>query len=112
MTEAKKKVAADLNAACFGRKSLPAGTLASDGDKMACVVDRIEQFEAELKAPRRRALIGISAFQHLSAFWSRSFPVPGRVHGRPDRMRKTKAGRRNDALRACMRSGYVAPSRA
>ncbi|HEY1803265.1 MAG TPA: S1/P1 nuclease [Terracidiphilus sp.] len=41
----------DLTAACFGRKPLPAGTLASNGDKMDCAVDKIEQFETELAAP-------------------------------------------------------------
>jgi S1/P1 Nuclease len=41
----------DLNAACFGRGPLPAGTLASNGPAKACAVDKIEQFEAELAAP-------------------------------------------------------------
>ncbi len=41
----------DMKAACFDRKPLPAGTLASNGDKMACTVDKITQFAAELEAP-------------------------------------------------------------
>ncbi len=40
----------DMKAACFDRKPLPAGTLASNGDKMACIVDKITQFAAELEA--------------------------------------------------------------
>ncbi|WP_426424176.1 S1/P1 nuclease [Bradyrhizobium genosp. A] len=38
----------DLTSACFGRQSLPAGTLASNGSPQACAVDKIEQFSAEL----------------------------------------------------------------
>ncbi len=41
----------DINMACFGRRPLPAGTLASNGDPNACVVDKINQFAAELAAP-------------------------------------------------------------
>jgi|SRR5215471_3486618 len=40
----------DMTAACFGREPLPPGTPASVGDKMACVVDKIAQFAAELEA--------------------------------------------------------------
>jgi nuclease S1 len=42
--------APDLNMACGGRKPLPAGTVASNGPP-DCVVDKIEQFAAELAAP-------------------------------------------------------------
>jgi len=41
----------DLVAACFGRKPLPPGTLASNGDPEDCAVDKIEQFQSELSAP-------------------------------------------------------------
>ena len=41
----------DLKSACFGRPPLPSGTLASNGPRNACVVDKIEQFETELAAP-------------------------------------------------------------
>jgi hypothetical protein len=41
----------DLVAACFGRKPLPPGTLASNGDPKDCAVDKIGQFRAELSAP-------------------------------------------------------------
>ena len=40
----------DLVAACFGRKPLPPGTLASNGDSEDCAVDKIEQFQVELSA--------------------------------------------------------------
>ena len=41
----------DIVAACFGREPLPAETLASNGPPDACVVDKINQFVEELKAP-------------------------------------------------------------
>ena len=42
---------ADLNQACFGRPELPSGTAASAGPAEACLVDKINQFYAELKSP-------------------------------------------------------------
>ena len=41
----------DLDAACFGRPALAAATPASQGPAEDCVVDKIDQFEAELAAP-------------------------------------------------------------
>jgi hypothetical protein len=41
----------DINTACFGRAPLQAGTLASNGPLQACVLDKINQFIAELSAP-------------------------------------------------------------
>jgi hypothetical protein len=41
----------DIKTACYGRKPPPAGTPASIDDKMACVVDKVAQFAAELEAP-------------------------------------------------------------
>jgi len=38
----------DLAAACFGHPQLPPGVLASNGSPQACVVDKIDQFAAEL----------------------------------------------------------------
>jgi S1/P1 Nuclease len=38
--------------ACFGHPPLPAGTVASNGSAQACVVDKFEQFAAELADPR------------------------------------------------------------
>jgi len=51
----------DLAAACFGRKPLPAGYPASRGPQDNCVVDKLMQFEAELKNPET------SQFQRLAA---------------------------------------------
>src|SRR4029077_2513237 len=41
----------DLASACFGRKPRPAGYPASHGPRDNCSVDKIAQFEAELKNP-------------------------------------------------------------
>lgn len=52
----------DLNRACFGRPRLPPGAHASLGPAQDCIVDKIEEFSAELASPasgdeeRRRAL--------------------------------------------------------
>lgn len=51
----------DLDAACFGRKSLPAGYPASHGPQDNCAVDKIEQFETELSDP------GTSPYERLAA---------------------------------------------
>jgi len=42
----------DLNSACHGRPRLPQGTPASRGPAHDCVIDKIEQFSAELADPR------------------------------------------------------------
>jgi S1/P1 Nuclease len=41
----------DLASACFGHPTLPTGPPASEGPRQACVVDKIEQFAAELRNP-------------------------------------------------------------
>jgi hypothetical protein len=51
----------DIAAACFGRKPLPPGYPASRGPQENCVVDKLTQFEAELKNPET------SQFQRLAA---------------------------------------------
>lgn len=51
----------DLAAACFGRKPLPSGYPASRGPQDNCVVDKLLQFQAELKNPET------SQFQRLAA---------------------------------------------
>jgi len=58
----------DLVAACFGRKPLPPGTLASNGDPEECAVDKIEQFQAELSAVNTDAeerLVALKFILHL-----------------------------------------------
>lgn len=43
--------APDLDAACFGAPALPPGLAASQGPAEDCVVDKLAQFERELRAP-------------------------------------------------------------
>jgi S1/P1 Nuclease len=57
----------DMTAACFGRQP-PSGMLASNGDKMACVVDKIAQFAAELGAPGTDAEERLFALKFLLHF--------------------------------------------
>jgi hypothetical protein len=57
----------DMTAACSGRKPLPFGTLASNGDKMACV-DKIAQFAEELGAPGTDAEERLFALKFLLHF--------------------------------------------
>jgi hypothetical protein len=47
--------APDMDRACFAHPALPAGTPASAGPAADCVVDKIDQFEAELADPRTRS---------------------------------------------------------
>jgi S1/P1 Nuclease len=42
----------DMAVACFERPALPVGTVASNGPPKACIVDKINQFAAELKDPK------------------------------------------------------------
>jgi hypothetical protein len=58
----------DMSKACFGRKPLPPGTPASIGDKMACVVDKIVQFAAELEASGTDAEERLFALKFLLHF--------------------------------------------
>ena len=46
-----ERAAPDLNSACFGAPALPPGVAASAGPAQDCVVDKIVQFERELRAP-------------------------------------------------------------
>jgi hypothetical protein len=43
--------APDLDAACFNHPPIPTGTVASDGPADDCVVDKIDEFAAELANP-------------------------------------------------------------
>jgi hypothetical protein len=57
-----------LDRACFGHPPLPAGTVASNGPARACVVDKIEQFTAELADPRtdpEERLVALKFVFHL-----------------------------------------------
>jgi len=58
----------DLTTACFGRKPLPPGSLASNGPAQACAIDKIEQFQAELAAPSVDAEERLFALKFLLHF--------------------------------------------
>ncbi len=59
---------ADMVSACFGRPPLPAGTKASNGPAHDCVVDKIEEFSAELGDPSTNTLERRRALQFLLHF--------------------------------------------
>jgi hypothetical protein len=42
----------NLDTACFGHPSLPAGTVASNGPPRACIVDKIAHFTADFQTPK------------------------------------------------------------
>jgi hypothetical protein len=60
--------APDLDKACFDHPMLPAGTLASNGPAADCVVDKIEQFAAELASPKTDPEEQIVALKFLLHF--------------------------------------------
>jgi hypothetical protein len=58
----------DLNRACFGRPALPARTLASAGPAQDCVVDKIDEFAAELANPsmvRSERIVALKFLLHF-----------------------------------------------
>src|SRR4051812_45195429 len=55
----------DLASACFGRNPLPEGYPASRGPKENCVVDKINQFDAELKNAETSEGERVAALQFL-----------------------------------------------
>jgi hypothetical protein len=58
----------DLVAACFGHPPLPPGVPASKGPPQACVVDKINQFAAELSDPATGASEQLLALKFLLHF--------------------------------------------
>jgi hypothetical protein len=60
--------APDLDKACFNHPALPAGTVASNGPAADCVVDKINQFEAELADPKTDPEERIVALKFLLHF--------------------------------------------
>jgi hypothetical protein len=58
----------DLGAACFGHPPLPPGVPASKGPPQACVVDKIDQFAAELGDPATSASEQLLALKFLLHF--------------------------------------------
>ncbi len=59
---------ADADRACAGHPKLPPGTQASAGPAQDCVIDKIDQFTAELKDPRTDAPERRLALQYLLHF--------------------------------------------
>jgi S1/P1 Nuclease len=57
--------APDLGQACFGHPGTPPGTPASEGPAQDCVVDKIDEFTAELKSPATDAPERIVALKFL-----------------------------------------------
>ncbi|MBY0508613.1 MAG: S1/P1 nuclease, partial [Rhodospirillaceae bacterium] len=51
--------------ACFGQVPLPAGTPASKGSGYACIIDKIDQFRAELSNPSTDAAERLLALKYL-----------------------------------------------
>ena len=60
-----ERTAPDLDRACFGHARTPGGTPASNGPPRACVVDKIEEFAAELANPATDAGERIVALKFL-----------------------------------------------
>lgn len=60
--------APDLDQACFSHPALPPGAVASNGPAADCVVDKIEQFAAELANPRTDPEEQIVALKFLLHF--------------------------------------------
>ena len=58
----------DLASACFDHPPLPAGVPASQGPPPACVVDKIDQFTAELSNPATGASERLLALKFLLHF--------------------------------------------
>lgn len=60
--------APNLTSACFGRPALPAGALASNGPANDCVVDKIEELQAELLSSATTATELREALQFILHF--------------------------------------------
>jgi hypothetical protein len=60
--------APDLHKACFNHPALPPGTVASNGPAADCVVDKIDQFAAELADPKTDPEEQIVALKFLLHF--------------------------------------------
>jgi hypothetical protein len=60
--------APDIDAACFGHPTIPSGTVAADGPADDCVVDKIQEFAAELANPATDPEEQIAALKFLLHF--------------------------------------------
>src|SRR5215471_6355143 len=68
----------DLAAACFGHPPLPSGVPASKGPPQACVVDKIDQFAAELSDRATGASEQAAGAEVLTSLCRRPAPAPAR----------------------------------
>jgi hypothetical protein len=62
--------APDLDQACFGHPAVPPGTLASNGPAQDCVIDKIQEFAAELANPAtdpEERIVALKFVLHLVA---------------------------------------------
>jgi hypothetical protein len=59
---------ADEDRGCYGHPELPPGTQASDGPARDCVIDKIDEFAAELEDPRTDAKERRLALQYILHF--------------------------------------------
>lgn len=59
---------ADLDAACFGHPPVPAGKVASEGPAQDCVVDKVDEFAAELADSATSKAERLEALQFLLHF--------------------------------------------
>jgi hypothetical protein len=59
---------ANLSTACFGEPPLPVGTLASAGPAADCIVDKLDEFVAELKSVRTTKKERLLALQFVLHF--------------------------------------------
>ena len=63
-----ERSAPDIDKACFGHPALPSGTAASAGAAADCVVDKIDQFSAELASSRTPPAERLVALKFLLHF--------------------------------------------
>jgi len=69
----------NLEQACHNHPRLPPGRPASRGPADACIVDKIDQFEAELANPEtapEERLVALKFLLHLVATCTRRFTLP------------------------------------
>jgi hypothetical protein len=79
----------DITKACYGRRPLSPDTPASIGDKLACVVDKVAQFAAELEAPGTDAEERLFALKFILHFVGHA-PTVARVRQQRCRRQQRK----------------------
>lgn len=82
----------NIPAACFGQPALPAGTPASQGPRRDCIIDKINQFAAELGDPklgREERLLALKFLLNLVGDVHQPLNVSieeGNYHGKAERV--------------------------